>query len=285
MAKDVDLSSREWTDLIFDGKNKEFGAYQLRSQSARRHNLAMISVVVVIIVALLLSLLVSRIERAEETIVGEAEQEMVNVDTTQDDMEEQEEEVPEERFEEPEVEEVLPEEVLNTVKVTEIAIVEDSEVTKEDEVKTQEDLTQTATAFGATDNDQGTDDVTVVKELKDEVVVEEKKPEPEQIFTAVEEAPKFPGGDAELYRFLSKNIRYPEMAQQNNIQGRVTVQFVVEKDGSIGQVKVVRGKDPDLDKEAMRVVKMLPKFIPGKMNGQAVRVWYTLPVNFKLQGS
>lgn len=282
MAKDVDLSSREWTDLIFEGKNKEFGAYELRTTSAKRHNLAMLSVVVVIIVALLLSLLVSSIERAEETIIGDAEQEMVSVDTTQDEQDEPEEE-PEERFEEPEVEEVLPEEVLNTVKVTEIAIVDDDQVTKEDEVKTQEDLTQTETAFGAKDFDQGTDDVTVVREVRDEVVVEEKKPEPEKIFTAVEESPKFPGGDAELYKWLNKNIRYPEMAAQNNIQGRVTVQFVVEKDGSIGEVKVVRGKDPDLDKEAVRVVKALPKFIPGKMNGQSVRVWYTLPIMFKLQ--
>jgi len=282
MAKDVDLSSREWTDIIFEGKNKAFGAYELRTSSAKRHNLAMLSVVVVIIIGLLLSLLVSRIERAEETITGEAEQEMVSVDTTQDEEEEIEEE-PEERFEEPEVEEVLPEEVLNTVKVTEIAIVDDDQVTKEDEVKTQEDLTQTETAFGASDFDKGTDDVTVVREVRDEVVVEEKKPEPEKIFTAVEESPQFPGGDAELYKWLSKNIRYPEMAAQNNIQGRVTVQFVVEKDGSVGEVKVVRGKDPDLDKEAVRVVKSLPKFIPGKMNGQSVRVWYTLPIMFKLQ--
>lgn len=284
MAKDVDLSSREWTDIIFEGKNKEFGAYELRNQSARRHNLAMLSVVVVIVLALLISLFVSSIERAEETITGEAEQEMVSVDTTQDEPEPEEE--PEDRFEEPEVEEVLPEEVLNTVKVTEIAIVDDDQVSKEDEVKNQEELTQTETAFGASDFDKGTDDVTVVREVKNEVVVEEKKaPEPEKIFTAVEEQPKFPGGDAELYKWLSKNIRYPEMAAQNNIQGRVTVQFVVEKNGSVGEVKVVRGKDPDLDKEAVRVVKSLPKFIPGKMNGQNVRVWYTLPINFKLQGS
>lgn len=283
MAKDVDLSSKEWTDIIFEGKNKEFGAYQLRTSSPRRHNMAMLSVIVVIIAAFLISLVVSNIEQAEENITSEAEQEMVSVDNSQDDEQEQEE-PEEERFEEPEVEEVLPEEVLNTVKVTEIAIVDDSEVTKEDEVKAQDDLTQTETAFGATDFDKGTDDVTVVREIKQEVVVEEKKPAaPEQIFTAVEENPQFPGGEAELYKYISKNLRYPEMAQQNNIQGRVFVKFVVEKDGSVGQVQIARGKDPDLDKEAMRVVKTLPKFIPGKMNGQTVRVWYTLPINFKLQ--
>ena len=281
MAKDVDLSSKEWTDIIFEGKNKEYGAYELRSQSVRRHNMAMLSVVVILIVAVLISLGVNRLERAEENIIADADQEMVTYDGTEDEPEPEEE--PEERFEEPEVEEVLPEEVLNTVKVTELAIVDDDQVSKEDEIKTQEELTQTETAFGASDFDQGTDDVTVVREIKNEVVVEEKKPEPEKIFTAVEENPKFPGGEKAMYEYLSKNIRYPEMAAQNNIQGRVTVQFVVEKDGSIGEVKVVRGKDPDLDKEAVRVVKSMPKFIPGKMNGQAVRVWYTLPINFKLQ--
>lgn len=104
------------------------------------------------------------------------------------------------------------------------------------------------------------------------------------MFKVVEQQPQFPGGIEALYKFLNDHIRYPEQAAQNNIQGRVTVQFVVERDGSIGEVKVVRGKDPDLDKEAVRVVKSLPNFIPGKNNGQAVRVWYTLPINFRLAG-
>ena len=115
--------------------------------------------------------------------------------------------------------------------------------------------------------------------------MEEKKPEPvkEEIFTAVEQMPQFPGGEAELLKYISTHIKYPTMAAENNIQGRVVVKFVVKKDGQVGEVVVVRGKDPDLDKEAQRVVKTLPNFIPGKMNGQAVSVWYTLPINFKLQ--
>ena len=96
--------------------------------------------------------------------------------------------------------------------------------------------------------------------------------------------PQFPGGEAELMKYISNNIKYPTMAMENNIQGRVVVQFVVTKTGKIGEVKVVRSKDPDLDKEAVRIVKTLPNFIPGKMNGQAVSVWYTLPITFKLQG-
>jgi protein TonB len=172
--------------------------------------------------------------------------------------------------------------VLNTVKVTELAIVDDDQVKAEDEIKTQDELQQTETAFGQTDFDKGTDDLNVVREYKEEIVVEEKKEE--QVFTAVEQMPQFPGGDAELMKYISSNIKYPTMAMENNIQGRVVVQFVVTKSGKIGEVKVVRSKDPDLDKEAVRVVKSLPNFIPGKMNGQAVNVWYTLPITFKLQG-
>ncbi len=114
---------------------------------------------------------------------------------------------------------------------------------------------------------------------------EDKTATDDPIYTAVEVMPMFPGGETEIYKFLSKNCSYPAKASPNNIQGRVVVQFVVEKDGSIGEVKVVRSVDPDLDKEAMRVVKSMPKFIPGKMNGQNVRCWYALPVMFQLNKS
>lgn len=107
----------------------------------------------------------------------------------------------------------------------------------------------------------------------------------DKVFTSVEQMPEFPGGEAALMSWVANHINYPATAQENGVQGRVVVQFVVKKDGSIGEVKVVRSKDPDLDREAVRVVKTFPNFTPGKMNGQPVNVWYTLPVNFKLQGN
>ena len=111
------------------------------------------------------------------------------------------------------------------------------------------------------------------------------KPAPEQIFTAVEQKAVYPGGDAALLQWISLNIQYPTMAQEEGIEGRVFVKFVVEKDGSIGKVEVSRGKQKDLDAEAVRVVKKIPKkFTPAKQNGQAVRSWFTLPVTFKLAG-
>ncbi len=288
MAKDVDLSSKEWTDIIFEGKNKEFGAYTLRRASDKRHNKAMLLVVIGLVLVLVGGYFWGiysdiRREQAQRELQAQLEQQQAALDA----LEEQEPEVEEEEvmqaMEEPQAEEALPEEILNTIKDTEIAIAADEEVTED--ITSKDDVAESTAAAGASTFDQGTDDLNVVREHKDEIIVEEKSPEPvkEEIFTAVEQMPQFPGGEAELLKYIASHIKYPTMAAENNIQGRVVVKFVVNKNGKVGDVVVVRGKDPDLDKEAVRVVKTLPDFIPGKMNGQAVSVWYTLPINFKLQ--
>lgn len=283
MSKDVDLSSKEWRDLIFEGKNKEYGAYEMRAKSDARHNRAMLVIIIVIAAVALLAMLVNTvIEKAAARPEDQTEQAMVEM-ATEEAQEEEPQEEEQQRVEEQKPE-VLPEEVLNTMKATELKITADAEV--KEEIKSQDEMKETTTAVGASDFDKGTDDLNVVREHKDEVVVEEKK-EPvddNKVFDVVEQDPVFPGGEAALLKYVAEHIRYPAMAQENNIQGRVVVQFVVTKTGSIGQVKVVRSKDPDLDREAVRVVKSLPKFTPGKMNGHAVNVWYTLPINFKLQG-
>ncbi len=286
MAKDVDLSSKEWTDIIFDGKNKEFGAYQLRRNSDKRHNRAVLATLIGLIVILVGAYFLGmyndfRAKQHEAELQAQLEQQLAQMAE-----EVPEEEAPEEEIqavEAPEQEQALPEEILNTIKDTEIQIAADNEVTED--ITSKDDVAESTAAAGATTFDQGTDNLEVVRTHKDEIIVEEKKPEPkkEEIFTAVEQMPQFPGGEAELMKYVANHIKYPTMAAENNIQGRVVVKFVVKKDGSVGEVQVLRGKDPDLDKEAVRVVRTLPKFIPGKMNGQAVSVWFTLPINFKLQ--
>ena len=115
------------------------------------------------------------------------------------------------------------------------------------------------------------------------VEVEEEEVEEEQIFQVVEEMPEFPGGQAECMKWLGKNMKYPQISQENGVQGRVIVQFVVNSDGSIVDAQVVRGVDPYLDKEALRVIGLMPKWKPGKQRGKAVRVKFTLPVMFRLQ--
>lgn len=286
MAKDVDLSSKEWTDLIFEGKNKAFGAYTLRRASDKRHNKAMLLVIIGLIVVLIGGYFWGmysdfRREQRELELQAQLEQQLAEMAAAEEQEEQVEEEIPQ-AMEEPQAEEALPEEILNTIKDTEIAIAADNEVTED--ITSKDDVAESTAAAGATTFDKGTDDLNVVREHKDEIIVEEKHPEPvkEEVFTAVEQMPQFPGGEAELLKYIASHIKYPTMAAENNIQGRVVVKFVVGKDGRVGEVVVVRGKDPDLDKEAVRVVKTLPNFIPGKMNGEAVSVWYTLPINFKL---
>lgn len=107
-------------------------------------------------------------------------------------------------------------------------------------------------------------------------------PESKTVYRSVEQMPQFPGGEAALMKYLKSHINYPPMAAMNDIQGNVIVQFVVNEDGSVGEVKVVRSVDKDLDREAIRVIKSLPKFTPGRHKGKAASVWYTLPVPFKL---
>ncbi|MBQ3961578.1 MAG: energy transducer TonB [Muribaculaceae bacterium] len=285
MPQDVDLSSREWCDLVFEGKNKDFGAYVLRTGSTARHNKAMIYTLLGALLLVIGTIATVKVQEfiAERQIADAAEQEEVIVEMNNEEPEEPEQQ----KLEQPKPE-VLPEEVLNTVKVTELRIVEDEKVKKEDEIKTQDELKETETAFGQKDNDKGTEDRNVTRTLKEEVVVEKKTPveeKKEEIFKSVEQMPTFPGGDAALMKYLSSHINYPAMAQENGVQGRVVVQFVVTKTGKVGEVKVVRSVDKDLDREAVRVCKSLPNFVPGRQNGQPVNVWYTLPVTFKLQGT
>lgn len=221
-------------------------------------------------------------KEAEKEQAEEHYNQLMEQERQYDEIEELEEtEIPEIIFEEEDLEisDNPEEEILKVVNITDLYIVED-DVPEKDNIK------ETETAIGTVNFDQGTEDLKVVKEHKSEIVVQEEKSatDTEKVYTSAEQMPQFPGGEAALLKYVSEHIKYPLIAQENNVQGRVVVQFVVKKDGSIGDIKVVRGKDPDLDKEAVRLVKTFPKFVPGRMNGQAVNVWYTLPINFKLQG-
>ncbi|MCC8070755.1 MAG: energy transducer TonB [Bacteroidales bacterium] len=283
MAKDVDLSSKEWRDLIFEGKNKEFGAYELRRKSDSRHNRAMIVIVIVIallfVLAFLVNTVIKSVEARPEDAIEQAMAEMVMEDV---DQEEEPEEEPQ-RIEEQKPE-VIKEELLNTAKMTEIAVVQDDQV--EEDIKSQDELKEDERAIGAVNEDRGVDDIINAQEHKEAVVVEEvhEVVDDNKVFDAVEQEPQFPGGQAALLKWIGEHINYPTVAAENNIQGTVLVRFVVTKDGSVGEVQVLRSKDPDLDKEAVRVVKKLPNFTPGKMNGHPVNVWFTIPIKFKLQG-
>ena len=284
MATQVNLSSREWCDLVFEGKNKDFGAYVIRTESAKRHNKAVLwTLIGTIIFGLIAFGFVKANQYLEERKLAEqGEQKVVFIDMTN------EAEEPEREIIEQEKPEVLQEEVSKTYQATELQIVEDENVREEDEIVSQDERMQTDAIAGTVTNSEGTTNLNNFREHINEVVVDEPKPvadKPEEVFISVEQMPQFPGGEAALLKYLSSHINYPPMAAENNVQGRVVVQFVVEKNGMVGDVMVVRSVDKDLDREAVRVCKSLPKFVPGRQNGQPVSVWYTLPVTFKLQGT
>lgn len=282
MAKDVDLTSREWRDIVFEGKNKEFGAYKLRESSPARHTKAIVWVVIcVAIILVLLILSVSGVfsKPEEEQITTATVQEIAAVEAEEEEVEEEEE-----QFQMPEPEEIVaPEEVANQQQVTDLLIVEDEKIEEDKQVKNQEDVLNNEAAVGAVDITEGTNDLNKIM-VKDEVIAAPKVEEEQPMNIAmVEQKPEFNGGEAAMYKWLSENIVYPSAASEEGVQGRVVVEFVVGKDGSITNVRVLRPRHPALDKEAVRVVKAMPKWIPGRNNGQPVKVTYTLPVTFKLQ--
>ncbi len=283
MAKDVDLSSQEWRDIIFEGKNKEYGAYTLRAASASRHNKSVIIVLSVLAVILVLLILMMKgvfSKAEEEQLVSATEQEIVTYEAEEEEIEE------EEQFEIPdEPEEVIaPEEVANEQRITDLLIVQDEEFDKEKEVKDQEKMMENEAQAGAIDITEGTNDLNKVQ-VKEQVIAETKPVEEEKVYNIamVEQKPEFVGGEAAMYKWLSDHINYPAAAAEEGVSGRVVVEFEVSKTGSIEKVRVIRGRHPALDKEALRVVKSMPKWNPGRNNGQPVKVTYTLPVTFRLQ--
>lgn len=271
MAK-VDLSSSEWCDLIFSGKNKAYGAYQLREKSPKRHNIAVILVIVIALIGFSIPTLIKMATPKQKEVMTEV--------TTLSQLEEPE--IKQEEMKRVEPVAPPPPALKSSIKFTAPVIKKDEEVHEDDEIKSQQELTETKVAISIADvkgNDEenGAD----IADLKQ--VVTQAEPEPEKVFDMVEQMPAFPGGMQELMVYLGKNIKYPTIAQENGTQGRVIIQFVVERDGTISDVRVARGVDPYLDKEAVRVVKSMPKWIPGKQNGKAVRVKFTVPVMFRLQ--
>ena len=276
MAK-IDLISNEWADIVFQGRNKVYGAYQLRRGTSKRNIVSMIFVAAVAAVAYLGLAAYNSYQEAQKAKF-EAEMEASLLEAKK-------EAKVEKKTETPKVEQVQKvEKVKSSIAFTPPVIKKDSEVKPEEEMKTQDELKETKTAIGAFDV-KGNDEAggTVLKAVEEIAAPEPPKHEEEQnkIFEVVEQQPQFPGGS--VNGWLADHIKYPVVDAENGISGRVVVQCVVERDGSVSQVRVVRGVDPSLDKEAQRVISSMPKWIPGKQNGQAVRSRFTVPVTFRLQ--
>lgn len=274
----IDLISSDWVDLVFEGRNKAYGAYRLRKSTTKRNILAMVAVVILLIVAFIILTVKNFVDEQRAKVAMTQVVELTNYKQPEKKAEVKQKKV------EVEPERVV-ERVKSSIKFTAPVIKKDEEVKPDEELKTQDELMSTKTAIGTFDvkgNDDANGEILKAKE----VIAEPEPPKHEEenkVFDIVEQQPLFPGGPAALMKYLSENTKYPVVAQENGVQGRVTVQFVVEKDGSISDVHVLRGVDPSLDKEAVRVVKSMPRWTPGKQNGITVRVNYRVPVLFRLQ--
>ena len=273
----IDLISNEWTDIVFEGRNQAYGAYKLRKGTSKR-NIWSLIIVALAAVLLFLGLQLQKMAQANKTVENTQAVELAKLQEKKKEAKVEKKEIIKQ---EPEK---VVEQVKSSVKFTAPVIKKDNEVKEEDEIKLEE-VEKSNKAVGAF-TVEGNDEVggEVLKAKEDIKAPEPPKHEEEtKIFTVVEQMPLFPGGDAALMGYLRDNIHYPTVAAENGVQGRVVVGFVVERDGSITDVNVLRSVDPSLDREAVRVVKSMPRWTPGKQNGSAVRVKYQVPVTFRLQ--
>ena len=282
MAK-IDLYDPKWVDMVFAGKNKEYGAYQLRKGTSGRNIKSLL--ILVIAAALVGGFLAWKVIEQKQAEEQQAYMEAMELAKLQKQAE-KEKKKPEKVQPKVEMKKEIPV-ARETQKFTAPVIKKDDLVKEENQVK-QMDQLDAKVAVGTKD-EEGVKDRTV-EAVRSDIAVAAPPPPPapkpevsNKVFDVVEEMPSFPGGQGALMAFLSSNIKYPVVAQENGVQGRVIVGFVVEKDGSITDVKVMRSVDPSLDREAQRVVKAMPRWKPGKQNGSAVRVKYTVPVVFRLQ--
>ena len=282
MAK-IDLYDPKWVNMVFAGKNKEYGAYQLRKGTSGRNIKALL--ILIIAAALVGGFLAWKVIEQKQAEEQQAYMEAMQLAQLQEQAK-KEKKKPEPIKPKVEQKKEIPV-ARETQKFTAPVIKKDELVNEKNQLK-QMDQLDDKVAVG-TENKEGVKDRTV-EAVRNDIAVAAPPPPPapkpevaNKVFDVVEEMPSFPGGQGALMAFLSSNIKYPVVAQENGVQGRVIVGFVVEKDGSISDVKVMRSVDPSLDREAQRVVKAMPKWKPGKQNGSAVRVKYTVPVVFRLQ--
>ena len=282
MAK-IDLYDPKWVDMVFSGKNKEYGAYQLRKGTSGRNIKALL--ILVIAAALVGGFLAWKVIEQKQAEEQQAYMEAMELAKLQQQAKKEEKKKEQVKPKiEPKKEIPVARE---TQKFTAPVIKKDELVKEENQVK-QMDKLDDKVAVGSEDK-EGVKDRTV-EAVRSEIAVAAPPPPPApkpevatKVFDVVEEMPSFPGGNAALMSYLNSNTKYPVVAQENGVQGRVIISFVVERDGSISDVKVARSVDPSLDREAQRVVKSMPRWTPGKQNGQTVRVKYTVPVVFRLQ--
>jgi len=259
MAKEK-ISAPAFDDIVFEHRNKEYGAYRLRKKYNRNVIIALIIGIVIMSTAIITPYLNAKAaeNRAKKT-ERQVEIKMENLDQ------------PTETVAPPPPPPPPPQDAVQQARYVPPVVV--------DSVKPEETV-QLMTADQAQVEVQNEEVVEEVQVVAEEVQENVDEAEP---FVVVEEMPMFPGGEPALLAYIAEHTQYPEVAKENNIQGKVIVRFCVTSKGGVDKVSILKSVDPELDAEAIRVVQSLPSFKPGKQGGKPVPVWYMVPINFTLK--
>lgn len=291
----IDLYDPKWVDMVFADKNKAYGAYQLRKSVSQRN----IKALVILLVAAFIGggYLAYQIKKHKDELAAQeayaAKMELAALEQAKKEQAERKKQQKKEEPKKVEPEKVVPE-TRATVKFTAPVIKDDTEV--KEEMPPMVKMNRETKAIG-TETKEGVEDRNIVADRStvatpEQIIPKIEKPVAEapkveapkediekKIFTFAEQQPTFKGN---VQAWLTSHLNYPASAADNNIQGKVVVKFVVGRDGSVSRAEVVRGVDPALDREALRVVNSMPKWNPGMNNGQPANVWFQLPITFKL---
>lgn len=291
----IDLYDPKWVDMVFADKNKAYGAYQLRKSVSQRN----IKALVILLVAAFIGggYLAYQIKKHKDELAAQeayaAKMELAALEQAKKEQAERKKQQKKEEPKKVEPEKVVPE-TRATVKFTAPVIKDDKEV--KEEMPPMVKMNKETKAIG-TETKEGVEDRNIVADRStvatpEQIIPKIEKPVAEapkveapkediekKIFTFAEQQPTFKGN---VQAWLTSHLQYPASAADNNIQGKVVVKFVVGRDGSVSRAEVVRGVDPALDREALRVVNSMPKWNPGMNNGQPANVWFQLPITFKL---
>lgn len=291
----IDLYDPKWVDMVFADKNKAYGAYQLRKSVSQRN----IKALVILLVAAFIGggYLAYQIKKHKDELAAQeayaAKMELAALEQAKKEQAERKKQQKKEEPKKVEPEKVVPE-TRATVKFTAPVIKDDKEV--KEEMPPMVKMNRETKAIG-TETKEGVEDRNIIADRStvatpEQIIPKIEKPVAEapkveapkediekKIFTFAEQQPTFKGN---VQAWLTSHLNYPASAADNNIQGKVVVKFVVGRDGSVSRAEVVRGVDPALDREALRVVNSMPKWNPGMNNGQPANVWFQLPITFKL---
>jgi protein TonB len=247
-------------DIVFENRNKEYGAYDLRKRYSKRGTIALAVSLLVILIAVGAPLIASIMkQRAYNKLLEQTSTiELEKIKVERDEI-------------------APPPPPPPPPSVKEVKFVAP---------KIVDTLTKEEVDLGTMDElSVGANTAPVDTAAKEIVIVEDEEPIVEEVFESynIQEKPAFPGGEAELMKYIAQNVKYPVVAQENGIEGTVYIRFVVTKSGAVGETQIMKSADPLLDEEALRVVKSLPRWTPGKNNGNPVNVWFIVPIKFKLE--